>query len=248
MSGLDADSQKEREAVLIPIDDDRPSDSPFVKLIWRTHSERGSDFTSIAMSHWEMVVSRLEGETFLSVRGPESKPTPWYCPEEGEWLGIRFNLGTFMPQLPPSALVDGYVTLPNAGETSFRLGGSDWDFPDFENADFFVRRLVREGLLVREPVVTAALRGQLRDVSPRTARRHFVRTTGLTPTTAAQIERARHASALLLQGMSIPDVVYEAGYFDQPHLTRSLKRYIGRTPGQLARGVGLPLSYLYKTA
>jgi len=233
--------------VLIPIDDDRPSDSPFVKLIWRTHSERGSDFTSIAMSDWEMVITRLQGQTFLSVRGPETRPTLWQCPAEGEWLGIRFNPGTFMPQLPPSALVDGFLTLPNASETSFRLDGASWNFPDFENADFFVHRLVREGLLVREPVVDAAVSGQLRDVSNRTARRHFVRTTGLTPRTAAQIERARHAATLLSRGTSIPDAVYEAGYFDQPHLTRSLKRYIDRTPAQLANGHGLPLSYLYKT-
>lgn len=49
-----------------------------------------------------------------------------------------------------------------------------------------------------------------------------------------QIERARYATTLLQQGLSIPDVVYDAGYFDQPHLTRSLKRYIGQTPAQLA--------------
>ena len=73
-------------------------------------------------------------------------------------------------------------------------------------------------------------------------------TTGLTQKTAAQIERARLASTLILRGMPLPDVVYEAGYFDQPHLTRSLKRFIDRTPAQLAQGEGLPLSYLYKTA
>ena len=139
------------------------------------------------------------------------------------------------------------MTLPNSGTTSFRLGGTSWDFPDFENAEFFVQRLVREGLLARDPVVHATLQGQLRDVSARTTRRHFARTTGLTLTAAGQIERARHAATLLLKGSSIPDVVYEAGYFDHPHLTRSLKRYIDRTPAQLVRGVGLPLSYLYKT-
>ena len=72
--------------MLLAIDDDRPSDSPFVKQIWRTHSERGSDFTSIAMSHWEMVVTRLQGETTLTVRGPESRPTSWHCPgKENGW-------------------------------------------------------------------------------------------------------------------------------------------------------------------
>jgi AraC-like DNA-binding protein len=39
----------------------------------------------------------------------------------------------------------------------------------------------------------------------------------------------------LQQGVPIPDAVYEAGYFDQPHLTRSLKQWVGHTPAQLVR-------------
>jgi methylphosphotriester-DNA--protein-cysteine methyltransferase len=50
-----------------------------------------------------------------------------------------------------------------------------------------------------------------------------------------QIDRARRAETLLQQGMSILDTVYEAGYFDQPHLTRALKQWIGHTPTQIIR-------------
>ncbi|MGI0013014.1 MAG: hypothetical protein ACREBU_06185 [Nitrososphaera sp.] len=50
--------------------DERPSDSPFVERIWRTHSERAGSFSSLAMSHWEMVVTRHNGKTTLTVRGP----------------------------------------------------------------------------------------------------------------------------------------------------------------------------------
>ncbi|MGH2484637.1 MAG: hypothetical protein ACRDHE_01365 [Ktedonobacterales bacterium] len=49
------------------------------------------------------------------------------------------------------------------------------------------------------------------------------------------MERARKATTLLEQGVPIPDVVYKAGYFDQPHMTRSLKRSMGRTPARIAR-------------
>jgi methylphosphotriester-DNA--protein-cysteine methyltransferase len=38
----------------------------------------------------------------------------------------------------------------------------------------------------------------------------------------------------LEQGMPIRDTVFEAGYFDQPHLTRALKHFIGQTPAQIA--------------
>jgi AraC-like DNA-binding protein len=229
--------------------EERPSNSPFVERIWRAHSERAGSFLSIAASHWEMVVSRQNGKTFLTVRGPETKATPLDCSADGAWLGIRFQLGTVMPHLPASHLVDGAVNLPDAGSRSFWLHCSAWQFPDFENADTFVAWLVRDGLLIREPVVQAALQNQLKDRSLRTAQRHFLRTTGLTHRTVRQIERARYATTRLQQGRSILDVVYEAGYFDQPHLTQSLKYYIGLTPAQIMdRSKDVQLSFLYKTA
>ena len=81
--------------------EERLSDSPFVERIWRAHSERGGAFLSIAASRFEMAVTRLRGRTFLTIRGPETKATTADCPADGEWLGIRFKLGTFMPQLAP---------------------------------------------------------------------------------------------------------------------------------------------------
>jgi len=230
--------------------DERPSDSSFVERIWRTQSERAGSFSSVAMSHWEMVVTRYKGNTILTVRGPESKATPLHVSLVGaEFFGIRFKLGTLMPHLPASGLVDGDVNLPDASSKSFWLNGSAWQFPDYDNADTFVDRLVREGLLVRDPVIETALHGQLKDLSIRTVRRHFLRTTGLTQSTIRQIERARYATVLLQQDVSILDAVYKAGYFDQPHLTRSLKYFIGQTPAQIMEKCGPEqLSFLYKTA
>ena len=230
--------------------EDRPSDSPFVERIWRAQSERAGNLLSIAMSCWEMVVTKYNGNTFLTVRGPESKATSLHVSAVGtEWFGIRFKLGTVMPHLPASGLVDRDVNLPDASSKSFWLQGSAWQFPSYENVDTFVDRLVRQDLLVRDPVVETALQGQLKDLSIRTARRHFLRTTGLTQKAIRQIERARYATVLLQEGMSILDVVYEAGYFDQPHLTRSLKHFIGQTPAQIMQKNGSrQLSLLYKTA
>jgi AraC-like DNA-binding protein len=49
-----------------------------------------------------------------------------------------------------------------------------------------------------------------------------------------QIERAHAAADLLRGGVPLLDVVDQAGYFDQPHMTRSLKRFLGQTPVQIA--------------
>src|ERR1700716_2557659 len=169
--------------------EDRPSDSPFVEKIWRCHSERGGAFLSVAASHFEMAVTRQRGKVFLTLRGPETKATAADCPAEGEWLGIRFKLGTFIPQLTPGHLLDRRdVTLPDATSRSFLLNGSAWEYPNFENAETFVKRLVQKGIITRDPVVDAALRGQGHALSLRSAQRHFRRATGLTHCTARQIE------------------------------------------------------------
>jgi hypothetical protein len=75
--------------------EDRPSDSPLVERVWRSRSERAGQFHSIAACHWEMVVTRCGGRTFLTVRGPETRVTTADCPGRGEWFAIRFKLGTF---------------------------------------------------------------------------------------------------------------------------------------------------------
>lgn len=227
--------------------EDRPSDSSFVERVWRSHSERSGTFRSIAACHWEMVVTRLNGKTSLTVRGPETKPTLADCPAEGEWFAIRFKLGTFMPLLRPGDLRDrNDVTLPHATNRSFWLNGSAWEYPDFENAETFVKRLVNAGLIAVDQSVSAALRREPHELTLRTEQRHFLQATGVTHNTIRQIERARHATNLLKQGVSIFDAVYEAGYYDQAHLTRSLKRLIGQTPAQILRAEE-QLSFLYNT-
>ncbi len=233
--------------MFIIFDEDRPSDSPFVERVWRCHSEGTGTFHSIGACNWEMVVTRHEGKTSLTVRGPETKASTAECPADGEWFAIRFKLGTFMPLLCPGDLRDrNDVTLPDATSRSFWLNGSAWEYPSFENAETFVKRLVHDGLITMDVAVTSALRGQPQELTLRTAQRHFLQTTGVTHRAIRQIERARHATNLLKQDVSILDAAYQAGYYDQAHLTRSLQHFIGLTPGQIIRAEA-QLSFLYNT-
>jgi len=227
--------------------DDRPSDSPYIERVWRCHSERAGQFHSIASPHWEMAVSRLKGRTFLTIRGPETRATLADCPAEGEWFGIRFKLGTFMPSLPVSALIDrNDKDMPDMTGLGFWLDGMQWEYPDFETAEVFVSRLVKRGLITRNQAITEGLAGDERALSRRSAQRHFRQATGMTHSTFQQIERARRAVQLLRNGHSILDTVHEAGFFDQSHLTRALKHLIGQTPAHVQRQ-DEQLSFLYKT-
>jgi len=227
--------------------EDRLSDSPLVERVWTARSARAGQFLSVASGNSEMVVSRFRGQTVITLRGPETKATNAECPADGDWLGIRFKAGAFLPEFLPGAVRDrSDLNLPEATTRSFWLTGSAWEYPTFENADTFVARLVKKGILVRDRLVDAVLRGEADASSRRSAQRHFARATGLTQATYRKIVSARFATNLLLDGVPIVDVVHLAGYFDQPHLTRTLKALIGQTPAEIARGK-IPLSYLYKT-
>jgi hypothetical protein len=233
--------------MFIVFDQDRASDSPFVERVWCCHSERAGVFLAVASSHWEMVVTRLNGASTFTIHGPETRARPVYCPPDGEWFAIRFKAGTFMPRLPVPRLLDGNdVRLPAASARSFHLEGSVWEYPAFHNAETFVARLAKAGIVVRDPAVEGALQGDPQALSLRSSQRHFRLATGMTHGALAQIERARHATNLLRDGASIGDTVDAAGYYDQAHLTRSLKRLIGLTPAAIAREEQ-QLSFLYKT-
>ncbi len=212
----------------------RSVNSTFVETVWRTRSERAGTFTSAAASNWEMVITTLGGKTRITARGPETRASEAEFPADAEFFGIVFKLGTFMPHLPVRTLRDRQdANLPKASSGSFWLHGSAWELPTFENADVFVDRLIRWGILVRDPVVEAAIRGHTPDMSIRSLQHRFLRATGLTRNTIRQIERAGDAVSLLERGTSISDTAFELGYFDQAHLTNSLKRFIGRTPAQI---------------
>jgi AraC-like DNA-binding protein len=216
--------------------EEKPSISPFVERIWRSQAEDTGTFISQSKANTEIVLTRYEGKTTLTVRGPETKATFLdYQMIGAEFLGITFKLGTFMPHLLPKNLRDWQnVDLPEANSQSFWLHGSAWQFPNYENVDTFIARLVREDLLVSDPVVDAMLQGHSQALSTRSAQYRFLHATGLTRRTIQRISRAQQAYALLKQGTSILDTVFDAGYADQPHLTRSLKHFFGQTPAEVA--------------
>lgn len=213
--------------------EDRPSASPLVAAVWRTRSLDDGSFMSTAETNWEMVIARYQGELSITLRGPETQAKRAFFHKDTEFFGIVFKHGAFMPRLPVSQLVNEDVTLPAAANGRFWLHSTPWELPTLETVDDFITRLMRDELLVFDPVVGAVLAKRPLALSARTVQRRFLRATGITQGTFEQIERAKHASALLQEGTPIADATFAAGYADQSHLTRSLKRFIGFTPAQI---------------
>lgn len=226
----------------------RPSASPDVERVWRSRSEDVAGMMSVATARWSLVFWEQAGRRYGAVQGPASRASRAPVPEESTFFGIDFALGATMPRLPVGRLVDGHADIPDVTRRSFWLDGSAWRLPDYDNAEAFVERLVREGVLVRDPLVEDVVRGAEPDLSARTVQRRFLAATGFTRSAVRQIDRARQAAVLLRQGVATAEVVNRLGYFDQPHLAHALSRFIGRTATSLGAGDdGEPLSLLYKT-
>ncbi|MEU0268725.1 AraC family transcriptional regulator [Nocardioides sp. NPDC006303] len=216
----------------------RESESPWVDSVWTCESDGVETMTSVAASRWGLVFWEQNGETYASVTGPETATGRAPVPEGARFVGIEFAHATTLRTMPTSGLVNGGILLPDVTARRFRLDGSYCETPQPDDAEALVDRLVRDGVILRDPLVAGVLRGDRAGVSDRTVERRFRAATGLSRGALHQIDRAREAATLLATGAITADVVVKLDYFDEPHLARALRRYVGRTAGQLREGSG----------
>lgn len=220
----------------------RLSDSPLVESVMHGFTSKAASVIRPAESCWHLVIVREQGNTHTIVTGPLPTSGVASWGEGGEILWIKFKLGVFMPHLPTRRLMDRETNLPSASRNTFWLRDASWQLPDFENADTFVDRLMKDELLTFDPLVQEVLKGGRPDVPPRTLRHRFLQATGLSHGYLQQMNRAQQAATLLEQGASIADTVFDLSYYDQPHLNRALKQFVGYTPGQILRASRLDSS------
>ncbi|MEV5935113.1 helix-turn-helix domain-containing protein [Streptomyces sp. NPDC052079] len=216
----------------------RRSDSPWVDTVWTCTSAEVTAMTSVAGVRLGLVFWEQDGRAYAGVTGPETRTGTAPVPEGAHFMGIEFAVGTSLRTVSTAALVDGGVELPDTTRRTFRLDGGRWETPGPDDAEALVERLVRAGAVVRDPLVAEVLRGRPPAVSGRTVERRFRAATGLTRGAVRQIERARTAAELLAAGDRAADVVAKLDYFDEPHLARALRAYVGRTARQLREGTG----------
>jgi hypothetical protein len=220
--------------------EERASDSPLVARI--THVSYGRDTHDVTRPDgcWDLVVMRVHGRVQMLQTGLITRPVALDFHAGDEYLAISFKPGVFRPRLPGERMVDRGHLLPSEAPRS--LPGSFWleqdrlEIPTFENAEGMVDRLVRRELIMRDEIVEGVVEGRPRAITPRSVQRHFLQAVGLTAKRLEQIQRASRAVELLAQGRRPVDVALDLGYADQPHLTRSLRAIMGKTPGEIAHG------------
>jgi AraC-like DNA-binding protein len=84
-----------------------------------------------------------------------------------------------------------------------------------------------------EPVTMTAAANAL-DVDPTHLARGFADAFGIAPHAYVITRRLEAARDRILAGQPLVDVATEVGFFDQAHLNRHFKRFLGTTPGRFA--------------
>jgi hypothetical protein len=187
---------------------------------------------------WDFAFLKRDGSLTVLRTGLTTRPVVYVHEPGDETLTIRFRASSFMSLLPGQMMRDEGVVLERFGGRDFWLGTDVREIPTIENADVFVERLARDGMVESNDVVVSLVEGHPRAMSERTLQRHFLRTTGLTYKSFTMIERAQKAVSLLRMGNSAADVAFALGYSDQPHLINSLRGIMGQTPAEIARAAG----------
>jgi hypothetical protein len=202
--------------------------------MWRTKSVPQGAFISVALPHWQIVFVRAgDGRRRVFMRGPETRATESPIPQDCEFLGIEFNLGVHMPKACVANLADRAFELEVNEHGFFALGGRRWEWPKFDDVDSFVAALAGDGAIVRDHLVEDVLKRRPTDLTERTLQRRFLHATGMSYGTVRQIRRVERALQLLTRGRTILDTVEQLGFSDQAHLTRAMRRFLGRTPASI---------------
>jgi AraC-like DNA-binding protein len=98
----------------------------------------------------------------------------------------------------------------------------------------FVRRV--EAWLAGAASPDVAVLAETCGLSRRQVERRCLQLYGVSPKLVARRHRALAAAAALGEAADALDLLAERGFYDQSHLTRELKQFVGLTPGQLRGG------------
>lgn len=213
---------------------DKPSRSSFVERIWQTVDMDDGIYMAPADGSWDLIFTREDGNVRVLFSGPTSRPTPIPYRAGNTNIGIRFRPGVFMVKVSSKEMLDKIEILPVENNETFKLLGHTFAIPTFETADTLVEQIERECLFGEDETIDSALRGVESSMTNRSVQRHMQQGTGLPLGYHRRIKQAQQAIALLQKGYAPIKAAHEAGYADQAHMTRMLKKLTSFTPAKIA--------------
>jgi len=207
-------------------------DSPLVKAISFMCVERPGVMLVPPDGTWDLVFIRDKHGTRAIRTGLSTTSVRLQHNGSEEILAISFRASAKLTAVDAVASLDKGFLL-QGDHKRVAVAGEKFEVPAFHNADVFVERLARQGLIQANPAIQSILDGEPIALSARTLQRQFKLTTGMTHKRFTMIERARLAAASLRKGEAAQNVVHDLGFYDQAHLINSLRDILGQTPSQL---------------
>lgn len=205
------------------------SELHFVECLWHIRVEVVADWIDTARETWGLAFTkRTDGTMAAELVGPSYCHMTFGGEIGDEYWGAEFYPHITMRGVDKPGLTGKFVPLPVA-DGHFWIGRDSYQIPMFTELDAFLTRLEQKGMFsnAADGVVHQAA------VSQRSNQRRHRQAVGLSRRQSEQIRRAEQAAALLQSGKPPAEVAVEAGYADQAHLTRSLKKLFGTTPARL---------------
>ena len=212
----------------------RSSDSPYIDTVWATQNISDGIYSATPDGSWDIIVLiQPDGSRSVMLAGQATEPVD--VPYNGgtSSVVISFAAGAFLPAYPGKKMLNLTELLPCPDADYFSLAGHVFAIPTFETAEALARTMVEQGVLRMDAVVAAILSGDTKALSDRVKQRHFLAVTGLTRKSLEQIHRAQEAVRQLQAGKKPIDVAADAGFSDQAHLAKSLKKIMHKNPSNV---------------
>lgn len=198
--------------------------------MWTAQALTDGVYNATPDGSWDLIhIEKPDGAHLVFLTGQQSQPAsvPYQAGEISVVTSFAAHFFLQSGPLPPDGAVIEF--LPAEGGR-FSLAHLDLPLPTYDNAELIASELLSAGVLRMDPVVTGGLGLMNFAASERSLQRHFRHATGLSQKDFEQIRRAQEAVRLLQAGGKPADVAVAAGYTDQAHMTKSIKRIMGRLP------------------
>jgi AraC-like DNA-binding protein len=211
---------------------ERTSNSEFVASVWSCSTSAATTRTILADPCISIALVSKGDNMQVVLRGPETKPSREHLASDYACLTIRLQPGVLLRGFPAQRLIGSSFALSVNAARQFRLEGTRFQFPDFDNAELLIDQLHKLGYL-RHGVSSDSYAQAAMAPSTRSHSRLIKRVTGLSPYQLHQLQRIHQALRMLKRGMSATAVATELDFVDQSHLTHASKQFLGHTPKQL---------------
>jgi hypothetical protein len=212
----------------------RTSDSPYIDKVWRSKALSDGTYLATPDASWDLIAAvKADGTRVVFITGQATKAERLDYKAGEQSVVIQFTAGAYLPDFKGAPFTNNFIMLPLPDDTHFELAGHIFPWPTFENAEELIAEMVRLRALANDDIVNSVLHGTPKASSKRSIERRFKTTTGLSPKKLADIRRAQEAVRMLKSGKDPSTTAADAGYYDQPHMSKSLKKLMDSLPSDV---------------